>query len=54
MSKRIIYDVKTGKKQEVNEDRIEINKPADIDENLKVDLRDLKKIVNYAKKQGWI
>jgi len=50
--KKVIFNAKTGKIKEVEEE-MEFS-PQSEEEEVSVDLKDLKKLVEYAKSQGWI
>jgi len=50
--RRIIYDVKKGETKVV-EENIELPK-VEIKEPVTINLEELKQLLDYAKKQGWI
>jgi len=50
-AKRIIYDVKTG---EQREEEFDFTPPPPPPEPIAFDLRDLKKLIDYAKMMKWI
>ena len=52
MAKGIVVDVKTGKVKTVEYDFKEDTNGV-VDE-VKIDLNDLRKLINYAKNKGWI
>jgi len=51
--KKLIYDVRTGK-QEIKEEEVkEVIEPAK-QEEISINLKELKQLLDYAKRQGWI
>ena len=51
-AKRLIVDVRTGRKRV---ETFDFTPPKTVErEEIGVDLKELKELLNYAKKQGWI
>jgi hypothetical protein len=51
LAKRLIYDVKTGK-EEIVEENITLPVPTPMPEG--INLEEIKKLLDYGKKMGWI